>query len=158
MQKFGGSSPISLFQLTAKPHPFTSSPFANDVLKPDKRASADEKDIGRIYLKEFLLRVFPATLRGHTRHRSFNNLQQCLLHTFTRNVASDRRIVRLSRDFVDLVYVDDSPLGFFDVVVRSLQKAKNDIFNILADISRLSQAGGIGDGKGNLQKTSQSLR
>jgi hypothetical protein len=158
MQKFGGSSPISFFELTAKPHPFTSSPLANDVLKPDKRAAADEKDIGRVHLKELLLRVLSATLRRHTGHRSFNNLQQRLLHTFTRNVSGNRRIVCLPRDFIDLVYINDSTLGFLNVVVCSLQKAKNDIFNILANISRLSQAGGIGDGKGNLKKTSQSLR
>ena len=48
-----------------KPHPLTSSPLANDVLKPDKRAAADEKDIGRVHLKELLLRVFSATLQAH---------------------------------------------------------------------------------------------
>src|SRR5262245_13713481 len=123
MQKFGGSSPISLFQLTAKPHSLTSSPFANDVLKPDKRAAADEKDIGRIHLKELLLRMFSAALRRYTRHRPFNNLQQSLLHTFTRNVSGNRWIVRLPRDFIDLIYIDDSTLCFFNIVVRSLQEA-----------------------------------
>src|SRR5262249_1892831 len=158
MQKFGGPSPISLFELTAKPHSLTPSAFANDVFKPDNRPTADEKDIGRIHLKELLLRGFSATLRRYTRHRSFINLQQCLLYTFTRNVSANRRIVCLPGDFIDVVYIHDSTLGFFNVVVCSLQKAENDIFNILADISRLGQAGGISDGKGNLQKTSQSLR
>ena len=57
-------SHLFLRRLTAKPHPFTSSPLANDVLKPDKRAAADEKDIGRVHLKELLLRVLSATLQG----------------------------------------------------------------------------------------------
>src|SRR5262245_66626167 len=126
MQKFGGPSPISLFELTAKPHSLTPSAFANDVFKPDKRPTADEKDIGRIHLKELLLRVFSATLRRYTRHRCFTNLQQRLLYTFARDISGNRRIVRLPGDVLDVVASYDSALGSLYAVVRSMRRSDSD--------------------------------
>ena len=126
--------------------------------KTDKGAAADEKDIGRIHLQKFLLRVLPAALGRNARHRPFNNLQQSLLHAFAGNISRNRWIVRFPRNFIDLIDIDDAALSFFNVVVGSLQKVQNNIFNVLTDISRLSQAGRIGDRKRHLQKPRKSLR
>ena len=93
MQQISRPPPISFFQLPAKSHPLAPRPLANDIIEPDERATADEKNIVRIHLQEFLLRMFAAALRGHASHRAFNNLQQRLLYTFARNIASYRRII-----------------------------------------------------------------
>src|SRR6266481_2065094 len=157
MQKFRRPSAVFFFQLTAKSHPFTSGPFPNDILKPNKSAATDKKNISGVHLEEFLLRVLPAALRRDARHRSFNNLQQGLLYPFTRNVPGNRWVVRFPRDFIDLVDVNDPPLRFFNVVIGSLEKAQNNILNILSNVSCFRKAGSIGDSERNLKKTSQSL-
>src|SRR6516164_1925355 len=157
MQKFRWSPAVFFFQLTAKSHPLTSGPFPDYILKPNKSAATDKKNISGVYLEEFLLRLLPSALRRDTRHRSFNNLQQGLLYTFTRNVPGNRWVVRFPRDFIDLVDIDDPPLCFFHVVIGSLQKAKNNILDILSNISCFRQAGSVSDSERNLKKTSQSL-
>ena len=61
-------------------------------------------------------------LRRNVDHRSFENLQQGLLHAFARHVARDRGVVALAGDLVDLVDEDDAALGLLDVVVGDLQQ------------------------------------
>ena len=55
--------------------------------------------------------MLAAALRGHVGNRPLENLQQRLLDTLTADVASNRRVVALARDLVDLVNVDDPALG-----------------------------------------------
>ena len=43
----------------------------------------------------------------------------------------------------------------FDVVVRVLQQAQDDVLHVLADIAGLGQRGGVGDGKGNIEHARQ---
>src|SRR5438093_423763 len=47
--------------------------------------------------------MLAAALRRHGGHGAFHDLQQRLLHALARNVAGDRRIVRLAADLVDFV-------------------------------------------------------
>src|SRR2546430_10871615 len=66
--------------------------------------------------------LFPYTtlfrsLRRHGRDGPLENLQQRLLHALAGDVARDRRVIRLPRDLVDLVDVDDPGLGLLDVEV-----------------------------------------
>ena len=75
-----------------------------------------------IDLQEFLLRMFASALRRHRSDRAFHDLQQSLLHALARHIAGDRRIVRLARNLVDLVDIDDSALRTFDVVFGCLQQ------------------------------------
>ena len=82
----------------------------------------------------------------HRGDRAFDELQERLLHALARHVARDRGVIGLARDFVDLVDVDDAGLRFLDVVVALLQKLLDYVLDILADITRLGQRGGIGDG------------
>src|SRR5690606_36049558 len=83
---------------------------ADDLLEPRKRAAADEQNVGRIDLQELLLRVLTATLRRDGSGGAFHQLEQGLLHAFARDIAGDRRILRLAGDLVDLVDVDDAVL------------------------------------------------
>ena len=106
----------------------------------------------RIDLDEFLFGVLAPALGRHVDHRSFENLQQGLLHAFARNVARDRRVVALAGDLVDLVDEDDAPFGQLDVVVGRLQQPREDALDILAHVARLGQYGGVDDGEGHLQQ------
>ena len=45
----------------------------DDLLKPSERAAADEKNVRRIDLQEFLLRMFAAALRWNAGDRAFHD-------------------------------------------------------------------------------------
>ena len=68
----------------------------NDLLEAGEGTAANEKNVGRIDLQKLLLRMLASTLRGYGCDRAFDQLQQCLLDTFARNIAGDRRVVRLA--------------------------------------------------------------
>src|SRR5687767_12162322 len=88
-------------------------PSFNNLLKSNERAAADETAVGRVELREFLLWMLAAAASRDVRRRAFKYLQECLLDTFTRNVASDRRVIVFPADLIDLVNVDDSLLCLF---------------------------------------------
>src|SRR5205823_8433851 len=81
------------------------------LLEADEGAAADEEDVGRVDLEEFLMRMLAAALRRHVRDGAFEDLQQRLLDAFTRDVAGDRGVLVLPADLVDLVDVDDALLA-----------------------------------------------
>jgi hypothetical protein len=78
--------------------------------RPAERAAADEQDVGRVDLQEFLLRMLAPALRRNARGGAFHQLEQRLLHALARHVAGDRRVFGLAADLVDLVDVDDAAL------------------------------------------------
>ena len=90
---------------------------ADDLLEAREGAAADEQDVGRVDLEEFLLRMLAAALRRDASGGAFHQLEQRLLHALARHVAGDRRIVGLAADLVDLVDVDDAALRPLDVIV-----------------------------------------
>jgi hypothetical protein len=92
----------------------------DDRVQAGERAAADEQDVGRVDLDELLVRVLAPALRRHRRLRPLEDLEQRLLHALTAHVASDRRVLALARDLVDLVDVDDPGLGLLDVEVGRL--------------------------------------
>ena len=82
------------------------------------------------------------------RHRgdgAFDQLQQRLLHAFAGNIPRNGRIVGFARNLIDLVDIHDAGLCLFDVVIAFLQQFLNNVFHILADITRFGQCRGIGD-------------
>jgi len=54
----------------------------------------------------------------------------------TRNVAGDGRAVRLARNFVNFVNINDAALGAFHVVIGALEQPQNNVLHVLADITR----------------------
>ena len=88
--------------------PLPAQPALHDPVQAGERTTANEKDVGRVDLDELLMRVLAATLRGHGRRRPFQDFEQGLLDAFTRDVPSDRRVLALAGDLVDLVDVDDA--------------------------------------------------
>ncbi len=101
--------------------------------------------------------MFAPTLRGNVGHRPLDDFEEGLLDPFARDVPGDGGSIRFAGDFVDLVDVHDPPLGLFDVEIRGLEQAEDDILHVLPHISGLGQAGGIGHGKGNVENTGQGL-
>ena len=85
-------------------------------------------------------------------HRAFQNLQQSLLHSFTRYVARKRRIVALAGDLVDFVDKDNPPLGQLHVVGSHLQQPRENTLDILAHVSRLGKYRSVHDGEGYVQQ------
>ena len=107
--------------------------------------------------QELLLRMLATALRRHRGNRALDQLQQRLLHAFARNVARDRRVVRLREILSDLVDVDDARLRLLDVVGRTLQQLLNDVLDVLADVARFGERRGVGDGERYVQQARQRL-
>ena len=101
--------------------------------------------------------MFPSALWGDISHGTLQNLQQGLLHPFAGHVPSNRRILAFAGDLIHLVDVDDAPLRQLDVVVGRLDQTQQDVLHIVTHIARLSQCGGVSDGKWDLQHSSQCL-
>ncbi len=97
-------------------------------------------------------------LRRHRRLRALEDLQQRLLHALAGDVARDRRVVRLARDLVDLVDVDDPRLGLLHVVVGGLDQLQKDVLDVLADIPGLRQRGRVGDRERHVEDPRERLR
>src|SRR5262249_60278045 len=77
------------------------APF-DDLVEADERAAANEENVRRVYLKEFLVRMFAPALRRDVGDGAFENLQQCLLNTLPRHVAGDGRVLVLPADLIAL--------------------------------------------------------
>ena len=100
-----------------------------------------------IHLDELLVGVLASALRGDVGHRALENLQQRLLHALARDVAGDGRVLALTGDFVDLVDIDDAVLSQLHVEICRLQQAQENVLDILADIARFGERGGVRRGE-----------
>ena len=116
------------------------------------------KHVGGVDLDELLMRMLAAALRGDRRLGALEDLQQRLLHALSGDVASDRRVLALAGDLVDLVDVDDAGLGALDVIVGGLDQLEQNVLDVLADVAGLRQRGGVGDCERDVQHLRQRLR
>ncbi|CKT23304.1 Uncharacterised protein [Mycobacterium tuberculosis] len=143
--------------LGAKAEAPLADALVNDLLQPGERSRDDEQHVGGVDLDELLMRVLTAPLRRNRRLSALQDFQQGLLNALTGDVASNRRVLTLAGDLVDLVDVDDAGLGAFDVVVGGLNKFEQDVLDVLADVTGLGQRGGVGDGKRHVKHRGQRL-
>ena len=88
--------------------------------------------------------MLAAALRRHRCGGPLEDLER-LLHPLAGDVASDRRVVGLAGDLVDLVDVDDLRLGLLHVEVGGLDQLQQDVLDVLADVAGLGERGGVGD-------------
>ena len=142
----------------AKAHGRAFAPCCDDFIQTRKSTAANEQDVGRIHLQEFLLRMLAPTLWRNGGHGAFHQLQQRLLNTLTGHVTCDGRIFRLACNFVDLIDVDDAALRPLHVVFRGLQQFQDDVFNIFANITCLGERRRIRHRERHVQNTRQGLR
>jgi hypothetical protein len=129
----------------------------DDLLEPIECAAADEEDVLRVDLDVLLLRVLASALRRHRRDGAFENLQQRLLHALAGHIARDAGVLRLARDLIDLVDVDDPTLALGDVEVAGLQQPHEDVLNVFPDVSGFRQRRGVGDGERNIEDAGERL-
>src|SRR2546428_386579 len=129
-----------------------------DLLEADEGAAAEEQDVRGVDLDELLVRVLPPALGRHVGHRALEDLEQGLLDALARDVPCDRGVLGLARDLVDLVDIDDAALGPLDVVIRRLEQAQDDVLDVLADVARLRERGGVGDRERHAQHLREGLR
>src|SRR6202007_1770725 len=97
--------------LSAEAQATLSDALVNDLFQSGERAGDDEQHVGGVDLDELLMRVLAAALRGNRCLGALQNFQQGLLNALTGDVASNRRVLALAGDLVDLVDVDDAGLG-----------------------------------------------
>src|SRR6185437_16231166 len=129
----------------------------NDLLQAREGPTADEENVARVDLQEFLLWMLATTLRRHRGNGALDELQQRLLHALAGDVAGDRGVVGLARDLVDLVDVDDAGLRLLDVVVALLQQLLDDVLDVFADVAGLGQSRGIRDRERHVEQASERL-
>ena len=134
-----------------------ADPLGHDLVQPLERAAADEEDVAGIDLDVFLMGVLAPALRRDVGDGALDDLQQRLLHALAGDVAGDARVVRLARDLVDLVDVDDAGLRAGDIA-GGLDQPEQDILDVFADIAGLGQRGGIGDRERHIEQLGQRLR
>ena len=153
-------SPPTCFERMSAPKPTAFLPIraADDLVEPGERAAADEEDVRRVDREELLVRMLAPALRRHRGDRPLEDLQERLLHALARDVARDRRVVRLARDLVDLVDVDDPGLGLLDVEVGGLDQLQEDVLDVLADVAGLGQRGRVGDRERDVEDPRERLR
>jgi hypothetical protein len=135
-----------------------AAPCRDDLFQAREGAAAHEQDVGRVDLQEFLLRVLAAALRRDAGDRALHDLEQCLLHALAGHVAGNRGVVRLPRNLVDLVDVNDAALRTLDVVVRRLQQLENNVLDVLTDIAGLGERGRIRHRERHVEDARQRLR
>ena len=130
----------------------------DDLLETVERAAADEENVLRVDLDVFLLRVLAAALRRNRRDRALEDLEQRLLHAFAGHVARDARVLRLARDLVDLVDVDDAALALGDVEVAGLEQTDENVLDVFADVAGFGERRRVGDRERNVEDARERLR
>ena len=108
-------------------------------------------------MDKVLVGVFPTTLRWDGSNGAFQDFQQGLLHTFPGHVPGDGGIIRLAGDFVHLVDIDDAPLGALHIKVGGLQQFEEDVFYVFTNVAGLGEAGGVGNGEGDVEESGECL-
>ena len=131
---------------------------ADNFAQAVKCTTAYKKDIGCIDLDKFLIRMLSSALGRNVRNSSFDDLQKSLLNALARNVAGYRAVFALARNLINLIDINNSALGFFYVEISCLNKAKQNILYVLADIARFCKGCGIGNGKRNVKHPCKRLR
>ncbi len=157
-EDFAGAALVRRLHLGAEADRRAAAARGDDLLEAGEGAAADEQDVGRVDLQEFLLRMLAPALRRHGGDGAFHDLQQRLLHAFARDVAGDRRIVGFARDLVDLVDIDDAALRALDIIVGGLQQLEDDVLDVLADIAGFGQRRRVGHREGHIEDARQRLR
>src|SRR5205807_2455967 len=141
----------------AEAHALVADASLDDLLDAGERTTADEEDVGGVDLDELLVGMLAAALGRHRGGGALEDLQQRLLHALARDVTGNRRVLALAGDLVDLVDVDDAGLGLLDVVVGGLDELEEDVLDVLADVARLGQRRGVGDGEGHVEHAGERL-
>ncbi len=117
LKQFTGLAIILILHIRAEPDGGTFAALRDDPVEASESAAANEEDIRRIDLQEFLLRMLASALRRNGCNRAFHDFQKGLLHAFPAHIARDGRVVGFAADLVDFVDIDDAALRTLNIVV-----------------------------------------
>src|ERR1035438_1349504 len=79
-----------------------ADPALNHLLQSYKGSAHNEQNVRGVHRSELLMRVLATALWRYIRNCTFQDLQQRLLYTLAGNIASDRGVLILAPDLVDL--------------------------------------------------------
>ena len=144
-------------QRSIKPDATAPDAPLNHLVQSYKGPTANKQNVGGIDLDELLMRMLATSLGRNIGHRAFQDFQKCLLHPFTGDITGDGGIFIFSRNFVDFIDVDDPLHATVAVASSRLQQLENNVFHVLADITRFGQGGCVDDSKGHGKHAGQSL-
>ena len=102
--------------------------------------------------------MFSAAVGRYIGNRALHDFEQGLLNTLAADITGNRGVLRFSANLINFIDVDDAGLRPFNVPIRCLNQAQQDIFDVLADIACLGQGGRIRNGKRYIHRFCQSLR
>ena len=146
------------FDISTKAHLLLTNTTLDNLLNAIKGTTTDKENIRRINLDKLLMRMLASALRRHRSNRTFQNLQQSLLHAFTRYITGDGWILRLAGNLVDFVDIDNAAFRFLHIIIRCLNELQEDVFHILTHITGFRKGCSISDGKRNIENPCQRLR
>ena len=147
-----------LLYLAAEAHYGLTLALFYNLVKCVERAAADEENVLRVYLDEFLVRMLSAALGRYVCYRSFEYLEKRLLNTLAGNVPCNRAVFAASGYLVYLVNVYDSALCKLYVVVGSLNEPEKNVLNVFANISGFGKRCSVGYSERDFQGLCESLR
>ena len=96
--------------------------------------------------------MLTTTLWWNIYNRTFQQLQQTLLNTFTTNITSYRRIVSLTGNLINLINKDNASFGFSHIIISNLQQTCQQAFNVFAYITGFRQYRSINNRKRHFQQ------
>ena len=146
-----------LSNVRVKANSLFTNAVSNNLIQANKSAATDEQDIGGINVNKLLLRMLTASCWRNTSNRTLKNLQECLLNTFTRDVTSNREVLGLTSNLINLIDVDNAYLSTLNIAVSSSDELKQDILDIFTNVTSLSKGCCVSNSKRNLKKTSKRL-
>jgi hypothetical protein len=157
LEELAHAAAVVVLDVRAEPDGRALAALRDDLLEAREGAAADEEDVRRVHLQEFLLGMLAPALRRDGGDRALHDLEERLLHALARHVAGDRGVVGLAGDLVDLVDVDDAALRAIDVVFRGLEQLEDDVLHVLAHVAGFGQRRGVGHGEGHVEDARKRL-
>ena len=118
---------------------------------PIKSATCDKQNVFCVDFDKLLIGVFSAAFRGYVDFGSFEQLQQCLLNTFPRDITGNRRIVAFTSDLIDLIDKHNAFFRLTLVIIGRLKKPSEYAFHIFPNIACFCQHGSINNRQGHVE-------
>ena len=141
-----------------KAHTTLIHALGDNLVQGFKGATANEQDVSRVHLHKRLFRMLTATLRRDRCNRTFQELQEALLHAFTAHVTRDGGVSGLPCNLIDFVDKDNAAFSLRHIVIGSLQKAHDNAIDVFAHITSFGQDRRIGNRERHVQETGHRLR
>ena len=143
--------------LGVKTYTLVAHAVGDDLIQTHKGTAADEQNVGRVDLQQFLLGMLTAAGWRNAGHRALKNLKQCLLNALARDITGDGEVLGLAGDLVDLVHVDNAHLRALNIAIGGVDELEQDVLHVLANVAGLGERGGIGNGKRHLENARERL-